>query len=151
MFCSVCLFVCFCFNCDRDTHVAANDGNLHHLCFTWRNSDGLHQLYQDGLLFYNNTGLQTGYTIKGKGIPIIGQEQDLPSGSNCGDVDTFDSSQSFQGLLTNLNLWSCVLPVTTVFEMFQYCLHGEGDVLKWSDFKHNIKGSTEVIVPSLCY
>ena len=142
------LFVCFCFNCDSISQVAANDGSWHHLCFSWTNSDGSYQLYKDGEVNYSDTDFQTGYTIKGNGIPIVGQEQDVDSDNNCGDQ--FDSSQSFQGYITNLNLWSCVLPAEAISEMYQTCRRGEGDVLKWSDFKHDIYGDTEVVVPSPC-
>ena len=86
---------------------------------------------------------QTGYTIKGGGTLMVGQEQDI-----CGD--DFDASQSVQGSIANLNLWSCVLPAETISEMYQSCYRGEGDVLKWSDFKHNVQGDTEVVVPNPC-
>ena len=116
------LFVCFCFNCDRDSGVAANDGNWHHLCFSWTNSDGSLQLYKDGELSYSDTGFQTGYTIKGNGIPIVGQEQDPDAENKCGG--NFDAKQSVQGFITNLNLWSCVLPAYSIKEMSQTCTRG---------------------------
>ena len=128
--------------------MAANDGQWHHVCFSWTNSDGSWKVYKDGEEKDSDRNFQTGYTIKGNGILIVGQEQDRPSGSNCGGH--FDSRQSFQGFITNLNLWSCVLPAETISEMYQTCRRGEGDVLKWSDFKHNIQGDAEVVVPSPC-
>ena len=129
--------------------MAANDGNWHHLCFSWTNSDGSLQLYKDGELSYSDTGFQTGYTIKGNGIPIVGQEQDPDAENKCGG--NFDAKQSVQGFITNLNLWSCVLPAYSIKEMSQTCTRGQGDVLKWSaDFKHQIKGNTKVVVPSPC-
>ena len=126
--------------------MAANDGNWHHICLSWRNSDGSWQLYKDGDLSYKYTGLKTGYTIKGNGKVIVGQEQDFEN-KRCGK---FDYNQSFQGYMTNLNLWSSVLPAETIQEMSQTCSSEEGDVVKWSDFKHNLKGDTEVVVPSPC-
>ena len=130
--------------------MAANDGIWHHLCFSWTNSDGSYHLYKDGVVSHNVKGFKTGYTIKGNGIVIVGQEQDLPSGSDCGNVNTFFSSQSVQGSIANLNLWSCVLPAETISEMYQTCERGEGDVLQWSDFKYRVNGDAKVVVPSPC-
>lgn len=44
--------------------MAANDGNWHHICVSWTNSDASWQLYNDGELTYSKTGFQTRYTIK---------------------------------------------------------------------------------------
>ena len=128
--------------------MAANDGNWHHICVSWRNSDGYWQVYKDGEMSYDNTGFQMGYTIKKNGIVTVGQDQDLDSAGNCGNQ--FQLWQSFKGFITNLNLWSCVLPKETISEMFQTCRRGEGDVLKWSDFKYSVRGDAEVVVPSPC-
>ena len=127
--------------------MAANDGKWHHICFTWTNSDGSWQLYKDGKLSYKDTGLKTGYTIKGNGILIVGQDQDLLN-NRCGG--NFDYKQSFQGYMTNLNLWSNVLSSETIQEMSKTCSSEEGNVLKWSDFKQTLQGDTEVVVPSPC-
>ena len=123
--------------------MAANDGGWHQICVTWKNSDGSFQLYKDAVPGFTGTDFQTGYTIKGGGTLMVGQEQDI-----CGD--DFDASQSVQGSIANLNLWSCVLPAEAISEMYQSCYRGEGDVLKWSDFKHNVQGDTEVVVPNPC-
>ena len=128
--------------------MAANDGKWHQICVTWKNSDGSFQLYKDAEPGFTGTDFQTGYTIKGGGILTVGQEQDRDSDYKCGD--NFDASQSVQGSIANLNLWSCVLPDEAISEMYQSCYRGEGDVLKWSDFKHNVQGDTEVVVPNPC-
>ena len=128
--------------------MAANDGRWHQICVTWKNSDGSFQLYKDAEPWYTGTDFQTGYTIKGGGTLIVGQEQDRDSDNQCGD--NFDAKQSVQGSIANLNLWSCVLSDGAISEMYQSCYRGEGDVLKWSDFKHNVQGDTEVVVPSNC-
>ena len=128
--------------------MTVNDGEWHHLCFSWTNSNGSWEVYKDGKLSYHDTDLQTGYTIKNNGIVIVGQEQDHDASKNCGDQ--FQSSQSFQGFIANLDLWSCVLPAEKISEMFQTCRRGEGDVLKWSDFKYNVRGDAEVVVLSPC-
>ena len=126
----------------------ANDGKWHHICFSWTNSDGSWQLYKDGELRYNDKGFKTGYTIKENGTLILGQEQDLLPNGRCGG--NFEYNQSFQGYMTNLNLWTNVLPAKSIQEMSQTSSSEEGDVFKWSDFKHNLKGDTEVVAPSPC-
>ena len=142
------IFICFVSLCfltsGSNLTELTEDDRWHHICFSWTNSDGSWQLYVDGDLIKNETGLKQGYTIKGNGIVTLGQEQDSCGGS-------FESHQSFQGFLTNLNLWSSILSVETIQEMSQRCLLGEGDVLKWSDFKSNLRGQTlKVFIPDLC-
>ncbi len=75
---------------------------------------------------------------------MLGQEQDSVGG-------TFDSHQSFQGHLTNVNVWSYVLPASSIKIMSKSCLSGSGNVYKWSDFIHGIKGKAAVVIPSPCY
>ena len=142
----------FCFlNSDSDSNLieSTKDGRWHHICFSWTNSDGSWQLYIDGDLIKNDTGLEKGYTIKGNGIVTLGQDQDLDDSRSCGGQ--FSSRQSFQGFMTNLNLWSSIRSVETIQEMSQGCLLGEGDLLKWSDFKSNLRGqSLKVFIPAPC-
>ena len=83
--------------------MSANDGNWHQICATWRNSDGQWKSYKDGVLTSTGTGLKTGYTITAGGSLVLGQEQDTVGGG-------FDSTQSFKGMLTNVNVWSYELP-----------------------------------------
>lgn len=89
------------------------------------------------------TGLKIGYTIKSEGSLVLGQEQDSPGG-------TFDDSQSFQGSLTNVNVWSHVLPEATIKEMSGCCRAGEGNVYMWEDFINAIKGNTRLVIPPSC-
>ena len=125
-------------------HESANDGRWHHICVSWRNSDGVWQFYKDGSLHIHSRGLRRGYTIRAGGSLVLGQEQDSLGGS-------FDSSQSFQGSLTNVNVWSYVLPASTIKSLSKSCLSGEGNVYKWSVFLHGIKGKIAVVIPSPCY
>lgn len=120
-----------------------NDGQWHHICFTWQSSDGAVNLYKDGTLHNQERGLQTGYTIKGGGSLVLGQEQDSLGGG-------FKERQSFKGHLANLNMWSYVLPATEVKRLSESCLAGEGNVYKWNDFIYGIKGETVVVIPSPC-
>ena len=88
-------------------------------------------------------GLKRRHIIKGGGSLVLGQEQDSPGGS-------FESHQSFQGSLANFNVWSSVLSAGTIKNLSKSCLSGEGDVYKWSDFIHGVKGRTAVVIPSPC-
>ncbi|XP_068679510.1 neuronal pentraxin-2-like [Montipora foliosa] len=127
----------------RSTGVSANDGLWHHICVTWRNSDGRLQFYKDGTLHYHTINLNTGYTIKSGGSLVLGQEQDTLGGS-------FDPNQSFVGLLNGVNVWNTVLSATVIRSLSTACLSGSGDVYSWSDFRDAIKGNTGLVVPSNC-
>ena len=92
----------------------------------------------------HSRGLAKGHTIISGGSVVLGQEQDSVGGS-------FDSSQSFQGSLTNVNVWSYVLPASTIKSLSKSCLSGVGNVYRWSDFIYGVKGKTAVVIPSPCY
>ncbi|KAL9965280.1 hypothetical protein ACROYT_G029055 [Oculina patagonica] len=128
----------------RFVHVNANDGRWHHICASWRSSDGAIQFYKDGVLHMHARGLNKGRSIGAGGSLMLGQEQDSLGGS-------FDSNQSFQGYLTNVNVWSYVLSASTIRSLSKSCLSGVGNVYKWSDFIHGIKGRARVVIPSPCY
>ena len=135
------IFVCFCHR--RMSGITTNDGKWHHICASWDNSDGSWQFYKNGTLAESGAGLREGYTIMGGGLLVIGQEQDALGGG-------FDATQSFQGHLTGVNVWSSVLPSETIKEMSKSCLRGKGKVYKWSDFRYTVRGSPEVVIPSPC-
>ena len=130
------------FYCYRQVGESANDGKWHHICASWRNSDGELQFYKDGALLKHSKGLHTGHKIRGGGSLMLGQEQDLTG---------LDATQSFQGSLTNVNVWSYVLPAYAIKSLSKSCLSGEGDVYKWSDFRDGIKGGVVLVIPSPCY
>ena len=111
---------------------------------TWRNSDGLWQFYKDGVLHSQITGLRTGYTVKGGGSLVLGQEQDFVGGG-------FTSGESFRGSLTNVHVWSYVLWASSIKALSKSCLSGVGNVYKWSDFIYGVKGNAAVVIPSPCY
>ena len=74
----------------------------------------------------------------------MGQDQDSLAGG-------FNNGQSFQGLLTNLNVWDYVLCPDDITRISKACLSEEpGTVYKWSDLKHGVKGKPRVLVPSPC-
>ena len=81
--------------------------------------------------------------INKKGILVIGQEQDSFGGR-------FDSSQSYIGELTDLNMWNRVLSTDEILKLSKSCHGGMGNVKKWSDFKVGLRGDVRVISPSAC-
>lgn len=128
----------------RKLHESVNDGRWHHICVSWRNSYGAWQFYKDGALHRHSRGLARGHTIRAGGSLVLGQEQDSLAGS-------FESHQSLQGSLTNVNVWSYVLSASTVKSLSNSCLSGVGNVYRWSDFIYGVKGKAAVVIPSPCY
>ena len=54
-----------------------HDNGWHHLCLTWKNTDGTACLYVDGTtLMPRVNNYQTGQTIAANGSFILGQDQD---------------------------------------------------------------------------
>ncbi len=79
----------------------------------------------------------------GRGSLVLGQEQDSLGGG-------FEYIQSFQGSLTNVNVWSYVLSASSIKSLSKSCHTGSGNVYKWSDFRDGIKGKTAIVIPSPC-
>ena len=99
----------------------------------------IHHLQRRG----SGTNFKKDYEIKADGSLVLGQDQDTPGGG-------FQSSQSFKGSLTNVNVWSVYLKVDKITRLSECCKAGQGDVYSWSDFVHGIKGNTRVVIPSSC-
>ena len=129
---------------NRQTSVTANDGVWHHICVTWESSSGSWKFYKDCKLKQEGTDFKRGYTIKEGGTLVLGQEQDSVGGD-------FDSDQSFQGKLSNVNVWDKVLPATQIKDISSSCLldkWNEANVYKWSDFLR--QGGPKLLTPSTC-
>ena len=90
------------------------------------------------------TDFKRGYTIKGGGTLVLGQDQDSLGGG-------FNADQSFQGMLSYVNLWDEVLPPEDIKEMSTSCLldeWNEANVFKWPDFLS--QGGVMLVKPSPC-
>ena len=88
--------------------------------------------------------LKKDYEIKSGGTLVLGQEQDSLGGG-------FEAHQSFQGMLSNINVWDHVIPYSQIKEMSQSCQldeWNEGNVYKWPDFLS--QGGTMLVKPSPC-
>uniref|UniRef100_UPI003AAA3395 adhesion G protein-coupled receptor D2 n=1 Tax=Centroberyx gerrardi TaxID=166262 RepID=UPI003AAA3395 len=77
-----------------------NDGTWHHLCVTWRRSDGRWGIYVDGERKDMGSGADTPRDIHGDGILILGQDQDSFGGN---------FTEPFVGNITDLNVWNTSL------------------------------------------
>ncbi|KAL9975577.1 hypothetical protein ACROYT_G012753 [Oculina patagonica] len=98
---------------DRDLGISANDDKWHHICTSWENTAGSLKFYKDGVLA--DTNFKVGHVIRSGGSLILGQDQDSLAGG-------FQSSQSFQGLMANLNVWDYVLCPEVIARMSNACL-----------------------------
>lgn len=83
------------------TGVSVNDGRWHFVAVSWRSSNGELKLFKDGILSYSNN-LFTGSSITPGGAFVIGQDQNSVGGD-------FDSSQAFNGQITNVQIYKRVL------------------------------------------
>ena len=75
---------------------------------------------------------------------MLGQEQDSVGGD-------FQTSQSFQGMLSDVNIWDRVLPGPQIKEISASCVldeWNEANVYKWADFLR--QGGTTLLKPSPC-
>ena len=87
---------------------------------------------------------QRGHTITKGGTLVLGQDQDSVGGG-------FEASESFQGMLSYVNVWDRVLCTSQIKEMSQSCLpdeRNEGNVYKWIDFLR--QGGPKLVKPSPC-
>ena len=73
---------------------------------------------------------------------MLGQDQDSEEGS-------FDANQSFIGEMTGVNIWDHVIKDQEIMRTSRLCLTGEGKVYEWRDFKAHVKGSVQIIKPSV--
>ena len=79
--------------------------------------------------------------IRAGGALVLGQEQDSQGGS-------FETSQSFIGEMTGVNIWDHVITDQEIMRMSKSCLTGVGNVFQWRDFKAHLKGSVQIIKTS---
>jgi len=85
-----------------------------------------------------------GHTIRQGGTLVLGQEQDSVGGS-------FQASESFQGMLSSVNVWDHVLDGTLIKERSKSCeleKGNEGNVFPRPDFLH--EGGARLVHPSPC-
>ena len=130
--------------CNRQLSVSANDNEWHHICVSWENTAGSMNFFKDGVLSANATNFKVAHVIRSGGSLMLGQEQDSVGGG-------LSSAQSFQGFLSNLNVWDYVLCQEIITRMSKACKFSEkGNVYAWSSFKLGFEGDPRLFIPSPC-
>ena len=128
----------------RQTSVTAFDSVWHHICVSRERNSGAWKFCKDGYVLEQGTNFKRGYTIRTGGTLALGQEQDSVGGD-------FDATQSFQGMLSNVNIWDHVLTAAAIEDMASSCLLDEGNVgkvYKWLDFIR--EGGASLVESSSC-
>ncbi|XP_022809499.1 neuronal pentraxin-2-like [Stylophora pistillata] len=117
----------------RNTRAKINDTMWHHICVTWKSTKGAWQLYLDGRLQSNGTGLKENHQIPAGGTIVIGQDQDRVGGG-------FQSKNSFgPGEVTEVNLWSRVLSASDIAEQYANCyITKVGLMHSWEQLKGGV-------------
>uniref|UniRef100_A0A672SHX8 Adhesion G protein-coupled receptor D2 n=1 Tax=Sinocyclocheilus grahami TaxID=75366 RepID=A0A672SHX8_SINGR len=132
------------------------DEDWHHVCVTWRSSDGFWAIYVDGKKGDSGKGNAQGNAkdIHGDGIFILGQDQD-----SFGVTLT----EPFFGNLTDLNVWGEALEFQDVKEL-NTCsqLTNHRALFRWQDWSLTVHQSVlnvsatltcpgySIIYPSIC-
>ncbi|XP_036383454.1 adhesion G-protein coupled receptor D2 [Megalops cyprinoides] len=101
----------------------SNDGAWHHLCVTWRRSDGRWAIHVDGERRDTGAGADTPRDIHGEGIFIVGQDQDSFGG---------DFTEPFVGNVTDLRIWDVALEEAKVQDLYACSAPAREPLFTWS-------------------
>ena len=108
--------------------MSIEDGQVHHIRFTWDSFNGTYQFFKDGKQVDSGSGFQQGYTIKPGGSLVLGQDQDVLAGD-------FDVEETFVGELSQLNVWDKVLSRRVIVAQHNKCHIGKGSINWWVSLK----------------
>lgn len=109
-----------------------------HVCVTWDSSSGATSVFMDGKKSVTKI-YQKGHRVRSGGSVTIGQDSD-------GSVDSFDANQCFVGEISDINLWSYVLPDNAIKEMATSGRTVQnGDVINWSEVSFRINGQVHLL------
>ncbi|XP_066269302.1 uncharacterized protein [Branchiostoma lanceolatum] len=111
------------------------DGEWHAICTTWRSSDGVWELYADGVLKGRGSGFNVGGKVRSGGAWILGQDQDIVGGG-------FDANQAFVGELSEVNLWDRVLSPAEMGAGWAASCGLHGNVIDWDTTNIEVFGET---------
>ena len=111
-------------------------GRWHFFCIMWKSSDGLLEVYQDGVHLQSKT-VSVGRVMPGRGALVIGQEPDSYAGG-------FSSSQAMKGELAGLNFWTELLTLNEISGMAGGTININGDLLQWRDFRGALHGAVSL-------
>ncbi|KAJ7382135.1 Neuronal pentraxin-1 [Desmophyllum pertusum] len=124
------------------TNSKIEDDQWHHVCVTWENSKGEWQLYMDGQLKENGTGMMKDHHNPSGGTVVFGQDQDSVGGG-------FETGDAFgPGELTEVNLWGKVLSASDISAQHANCTITQASLVHWWDqFKGGVHGEVQVEEP----
>ena len=128
------------FTFERDAYLGLDDGEWHHVCFTWSSDNGDYEFYKDGVSVGRGTGLNVGGKVTSGGTTVIGQDQDEVGGG-------FVAAQAFVGDVTEVNVWGTVLSKSDVVAQATNCRITQGSVNWWSQFRAGVHGGVQVWDP----
>ena len=97
---------------------------------SWESTSGSWKFYKNGNLREEGIDLMKGYKITQGGSLVLGQGQDSVGGG-------FQIANSFQGMLSNVNVWDRVLYSYEIEKMSTSCLLDEwraGNIYRWRNF-----------------
>lgn len=107
-----------------------------HLCVTWDSSSGATSIFMDGKKSLTKI-YKRGHRVRTEGKVIIGQDPDNYLGG-------FDAEQSFVGEISDINLWSRVLPDHEIRDMVTGRPTQTPDVIDWA--VANLHGTGNVML-----
>ncbi|XP_019637817.1 PREDICTED: sushi, von Willebrand factor type A, EGF and pentraxin domain-containing protein 1-like [Branchiostoma belcheri] len=116
------------------TTASVEEEAWHHYAFTWAGgSEQQWAFYVDGERNTGGSEAGGGRLIPGGGTIVLGQDQDEILGG-------FDSTESFKGKLSRLNVWDHVLTEDQISVMARHCTDDSGNVRAWPDFRAAAEG-----------
>ncbi|XP_073675582.1 adhesion G protein-coupled receptor D2 [Garra rufa] len=121
------------------------DGDWHHVCVTWRSSDGYWAIYVDGkredFKQEKARGKEKENDIHGGGIFVVGQDQDTFGGN---------FTDPFFGNLTDLNVWGEALEPEQV-KALNTCsqLTNHRAIFRWQDWNFTVHQSVQNVSATL--
>ncbi|XP_071494914.1 sushi, von Willebrand factor type A, EGF and pentraxin domain-containing protein 1-like [Diadema antillarum] len=123
------------------TYVSANqDDRWYFITVTWSNHKGAWSLYLDGRLETSGKRLSSKRPIRGRGMFVVGQEQDSYNGS-------YVPKESFLGAITQVNMWDYAMDLDEILNLNASC-SSTGNVLSWAQLSTGINGEVRVQSPS---
>ena len=101
-------------------------------------------MYLDGALRKIGSAFQRNTLVSGNGLLVLGQKQTTFGGG-------FIKANSFQGKITQVNIWSRFLSNNIIRELAQHCIKGStGEVLAWRQLRHKFQGKTMATQSTSC-
>ena len=101
------------------------------MAYTWSLQD--YSVYFDGILTHTGSGLGLPNPIKGGGTFHVGQRFN--------DDGTYDAEKSFQGKLSQLNVWNEILTADEIKSMSKSCYNNVGTIMDWSSLADAAHGA----------